>query len=120
MKMVFGITVTVLILALVEPVSAEQMKCIVAGKTIYTDNPARCTKGVIKPINGSMVITTFPKEVASKNTAISPPLETPSLLDSVLQHFGLSQKDIADGGKTVMDARKRGSWQAPEIPDDDK
>ncbi|AMK75273.1 MULTISPECIES: hypothetical protein [Methylomonas] len=99
---------------------AKPMKCVVDGKTLYTDDQARCAKGAIKPINGSVMISSFPKGAAVPNGGTKPALELPSGLDGILQHFGITQQEVKDGWETVMDAHKRGSWKAPEMPDDDK
>ncbi|WP_020481416.1 hypothetical protein [Methylomonas sp. MK1] len=100
---------------------AEPMKCVVEGKTLYTDDQARCVKGAIKPINGSVLMSSSPKKgVDAPNGSAKPGLDLPSGLDGILQHFGITEKEVKDGWQTVMDAHKRGSWKAPEMPDDDK
>lgn len=111
-----SITTTIAIfVALVNIASAESIKCAVNGKIIYTDNEAMCTKSSIKSIKGN--VSTFPK-VTLTNKQQAPSNSTSSA--SILPDFGVSQEDIANGWKTIMDAKKRGSWKAPEMPDDAK
>ncbi|CAD6880407.1 hypothetical protein [Methylomonas albis] len=99
---------------------AEPMKCVVDGKTLYTDDQSRCAKAAIKPINGSVLISSFPKGATAANNNAKPTLEVPSGLDGILQYFEITQQELRNGWETVMEAHKRGSWKAPEIPDDDK
>lgn len=99
---------------------AEPMKCVVDGKTLYTDDQARCAKGAIKPINGSVLISSSPKGASVANTTAKPAFELPSGLNGILQQFGITEKEVKDGWQTVMEAHKRGSWKAPEVPGDDK
>jgi hypothetical protein len=120
MKTICLITAVILALTLSVYALADPIKCIVAGKTLYTDDAKRCVNGDVKPINGNIVISSFPKGATPNSTTPMPTLEAPTLLDSILQRFGLSQHDVAAGWKTVMDARERGSWKAPEMPDDEK
>lgn len=120
MKKSYAIGFAVFIFVLVDQAAADPMKCVVEGRTLYTDDPAHCAKGSIKPIAGSVLISSFPKHAASQNSTPTPIPDLPSGLDGILQHFGLSQQEVDDGWKTVMDARKRGSWQAPELPDAEK
>ena len=112
---------TVAYFALTATVSASPVKCIVKGKTIYTDDAKTCVNSNISTINGNVSI--FPKVTATNNSPTSPPkppLPNQSVSDSILQQFGMSQEDVANGWKTIMDAKQRGSWKAPETPDDDR
>jgi len=99
---------------------AEPMKCVVDGKTLYTDDQARCTRGAIKPINGSVIISSSPKGVPRANNIAKPTLEVPSGLNGILQQLGITEKELEDGWQTVMEAHKRGTWNEPELPEDDK
>lgn len=99
---------------------AQPMKCVVDGKTLYTDDQGQCAKGAIKPINGSVLISSSPKATPGTNNNAKPALELPSGLNGILHHFGITEKEMEDGWQTVMEAHKRGSWKAPEMPEDDK
>ncbi|WP_445368520.1 hypothetical protein ACH5Y9_03385 [Methylomonas sp. BW4-1] len=98
---------------------AEPMKCVVDGKTLYTDDQARCAKGAIKPINGSVIISSS-KGVPRADNIAKPAFDVPSGLNGILQQFGITEKELENGWQTVMEAHKRGSWKAPELPEDDK
>jgi hypothetical protein len=115
------ITALSLTLALIEIARADPIKCVVNGKTIYTDDASICGNSTIKPITDH--VSTIPKSSTSrKQPRSSPvlPLPVESGSDSLLQQFGMSQEDVANGWKTIMDAKERGSWKAPEMPDDAK
>ncbi|MDX8129337.1 hypothetical protein QLH52_18705 [Methylomonas sp. OY6] len=99
---------------------AEPMKCVVDGKTLYTDDQARCAKGDVKPINGSVIISSSPTSVPRANNIAKPAFDVPSGLNGILQQFGITEKELENGWQTVMEAHKRGSWKAPELPEDDK
>jgi len=108
-----------MMLAAAAPLPAEPIKCVVAGKTLYTDDAKKCAKGEVKPINGALVITELPAaKSAGKSAPISAPASSDSLLDSLLQRLGITQQEVAAGWKTVDEARQRGEWQAPEMPED--
>ena len=110
-----------IVFALAGTAWAEPIKCVIDGKTIYTDDASRCAGGNIRPINNN--VSVFP-EVDSANKPSTIPLPTGSpaepVSDSILNRFGISPEDIAAGWKTIMDAKKRGSWKEPEIPEDAK
>lgn len=116
----------VIAVAFVSIATAEPYKCTINGETLYTDDVALCGKSDAKPVDGNL--TVFPKVGASnkspaKSTARATPVALPaapvdSFSDSVLEQFGISQQDIANGWKTIMDASHRGSWQAPEMPEE--
>jgi hypothetical protein len=118
------IAIIVICFAFFGTVSAEPVKCIVNGKTIYTDDPKSCGNSTIRKIEGN--VSTFPKVTASKATSANKPLmSSPETLmrdlpssDSILEQFGMSQEDIAKGWKTIIDAKQRGSWNSLDIPDD--
>lgn len=108
-----------MMLAAAMPVAAEPIKCVVAGKTLYTDDAEKCAKGEVKPINGALVITELPAaKSAGKAAPVPAPAAADSLLDSLLQRLGITQQEVAAGWKTVDEARQRGEWQAPEMPED--
>ncbi|WP_446810350.1 hypothetical protein ACH50O_01805 [Methylomonas sp. 2BW1-5-20] len=120
MKTTFEIGVAIAAFFMFGQAVAEPMKCVVGGKTIYTDDIARCAKGIVKPINGSVLISAAPRNALDQNSKSKSAFGLPFGLNGVLDHFGLSQKEVEDGWKTVMDAHKRGSWQEPVIPDEAK
>ena len=111
-----------LALALANNAWAEPVKCLIDGRSVYTDDASRCSKASVKPIKNN--VSVFPKiSPNSKSAAI--PLTPPepasaSTEDSILGKFGISQQDVENGWKTVMDAKKRGSWKAPDMPDEAK
>ncbi|MCK9608645.1 MAG: hypothetical protein M0R33_19560 [Methylomonas sp.] len=108
-----------MMLVLVETVWAEPVKCVIDGKTMYTDDASRCAKASAKPISNN--VSVFPKvQPTTGNPGVVTPLESPakSMSDSILGRFGVSQEEIANGWKTITDAKKRGSWKAPDMPDD--
>lgn len=102
--------------------AAEPVKCLVDGKMLYTDDAARCRNADKLPIAGNVVIAPKAKTPAPTLPTLPglPGLETPGMLDSILERLGLTRQDVAEGWKTVMDARERGSWQAPAVPEDDR
>lgn len=120
MKILFLIGFSICAFLPVYQAMAQPMKCVVDGKTLYTDDQTLCAKGAIKPINGSVLISSSPKAIQDADNIAKPALELPSGLNGILQHFGITEKELADGWQTVMEAHKRGSWKAPEIPEDDK
>lgn len=104
---------------------AEPVKCLVEGKTVYTDDASRCGQNRAEPIKNN--VSVFPEVAGKKKPAAIPLLNgtgaegTPasnSFLDALLMRFGLSSQDVANGWETVKDAKKRGTWKAPEMPDD--
>ena len=97
-------------------VDAAPLKCVINGKTVYTDDPSRCREGELKPINGALVIGSPTKAQASKKNDAAGLSPFPTGVEGILQHLGLTPQEVEDGWKTVLDARQRGSWQAPEIP----
>ncbi len=119
MKIIARITSIILLTLHLEATADEPIKCTSQGKTLYTDDKARCTNGTTKPINGNIVISS-PTKISAHQQSLVAPLEFPSSIDGFLQHFGMSQQELADGWKTVMEAKKRGAWKAPDMPDDDK
>jgi hypothetical protein len=114
-----------IVLVLIGIASAETLKCTVDGEILYTDDARLCANSEVKRINGN--VSVFPGINASKNNI---PMATPAaqptakpdstFTDSLLEKFGLSQQDIANGWKTIMDASHRGSWQAPEMPQEEQ
>ncbi|WGS88378.1 hypothetical protein [Methylomonas sp. UP202] len=109
----------VLSLIAVTASAAPPVKCLVDGKMLYTDDAARCRNADKLPIAGNVIIAPKAKAAAPTLPGL-PGLETPGMLDSILERFGLTRQDVADGWKTVMDARERGSWQAPAVPEEDR
>jgi len=114
------IRIAIAILAIAGQAVAEPIKCVTAGKTIYTDDPALCRKGTVKPIAGSVIISSFPKELAAKKAGPTPNSGLSSMLGAIPGQNGISPQDFATGWQTILDAGKRGAWQAPEIPDQAK
>ena len=116
---------------LIGVVTADPLKCLTHGKTLYTDDPAKCQTEV-KPIAGNVVISTLPGQSranqpfnflsrAGQVTGIDlSGLNLPSALGNLPLPAGISQKDIAAGWQVIMDARNRGTWEAPKMPDDAK
>ena len=107
------------ILALSQSVNAQPIKCVVNGKTIYTDDSSNCGKATVKAVDGNL--STFPKVTAnhSNSSTFTPsPISNQPTMDNLLQGFGLSSGDVANGWQTIMDAKQRGSWQAPEMPNE--
>lgn len=102
-----------------EQVAAEPTKCVIDGKTLYTDDPVRCGKAATQPIKGSLVVGSPSASPNAKSVPRSD-IAKPVGLDGILQHLGLTQQEVADGWKTVMDAHKRGSWQTPDMPEEGK
>ncbi len=102
--------------------AAEPLKCIVNGQAVYTDDPSRCANTDVKAVGGN--VSVFPKVASStKVRASSAPIALPqdaSVPESLLDRFGLSGADLANGWKTIMEAKQRGSWKAPEMPDEAK
>lgn len=111
------ISIALIILALAGQAAAEPVKCVSAGKTIYTDDPSRCGKSDLKPIGGSLTISTLPNQLAGKKAAPASSGGLPALTGGMPLPEGVSSEDVAAGWQTIMDARKRGSWQAPVLPD---
>ncbi len=123
---------TAIALVLVGIAAAEPIKCTVDGEILYTDDIGLCGKSGAKAVDGNL--TVFPKVGAAnkspaKSSARATPVVQPtvqpaapdvSITDSLLEQFGISQQDIANGWKTIMDASHRGSWQAPEMPDEEE
>lgn len=107
-------------LILMAQAGAEPMKCVVDGKTLYTDDTALCAQGSIKPIKGNVLISSFPKASEVPKSAPISAFKPPALFDGILQRFGLSQQELEEGWRTVMEAHQRGSWKAPEMPDEEK
>ncbi len=108
------VLIAIVYFVMIGTVSATPIKCIVDGKPIYTDDASTCANGNV---------STFPKVTATNKPLIPSPqtlLPNPSVLDSFLEKFGMSKVDVINGWKTIMDAKQRGSWKAPEIPDDDR
>lgn len=120
MKILFLIGFSISAFLPVYQAMAQPMKCVVDGKTLYTDDQAQCAKGAIKPINGSVLISSSPKATPGANNNAKPALELPSGLIGILQQLGITEKELEDGWQTVMEAHKHGSWKAPEMPEDDK
>jgi len=110
----------VIAVAFVGIASADPYKCMQNGEILYTDDVSLCNKAKPKPVNGN--ISVFPGVSSSKKHALRlPPAAQPAAPtevsgDSLLEQFGLSPQDIENGWKTIMDARHRGTWQAPELP----
>lgn len=103
---------------LVEVAWAEPVKCVIDGKTLYTDDASRCDQVGVKGIKNN--VSVFPKigpGIGASGIAKPSELPTESISESILGHFGMSQEDVANGWKTIMDAKKRGSWKAPDMPD---
>lgn len=108
------------VLAGIELASAGPVKCVVHGKTIYTDDPSRCANADVKAVRGN--VSVFPKVTPSAKVAVSPmttPADAP-ISESLLERLGLSGEDLANGWKTIMEAKQRGSWKAPDMPDEAK
>lgn len=109
-------------LAGIELASAGPVRCVVHGKTIYTDDPSRCANADVKAVGGN--VSVFPKVTPSAKVAVSPmPMTTPAaapVSESLLERLGLSGEDLANGWKTIMEAKQRGSWKAPDVPDEAK
>jgi hypothetical protein len=113
------------ILSIATSAQAEPIKCVVAGKTIYTDDPKQCGAAKQQTIHGN--VSTFP-EVTPLPTATPAPSFTSgrssgnglsSLLpDFLLRALGISRSDLNSGMKTIEDARQQGSWQSPQMPED--
>lgn len=97
---------------------AEPVNCVVDGKTIYTDDTSLCVKGRIEAINNR--VSVFPEVKTPTSGPVVGNLPSNSLTDAILRPFGLIPQDIVTGWQTIMDAKKRGSWQEPEMPDDAK
>jgi hypothetical protein len=110
-----------LALAFANDTWSEPVKCLIDGRSVYTDDASRCSKASVKPIKNN--VSVFPKVTPnSKSAVLTPPQEpaSSSTADSILGKFGVSPQDVENGWKTVMDAKKRGSWKAPDMPDEAK
>lgn len=118
-RMMMGVA---FVLAGIELASAGPVRCVVDGKTIYTDDPSRCANADAKAVGGN--VSVFPKVASSaKGVVSSMPMATPadaSASESLLERIGLSGEDLANGWKTIMEAKQRGSWKAPDMPDEAK
>lgn len=99
-------------------VLAAPVKCVVDGKTLYTDDQAKCAQSALKPIKGNVIISSSPNGGTSSKNSAKSGLDLPAGVDGLLQHLGITQQELEHGWQTVKDAQKRGSWQAPEMPED--
>lgn len=108
------------LLALSANVAADPVRCVVDGKTIYTDDAKNCGKNAAKPLDSNNTVSTFPKVETHAN---SKPTVTPSSNSvpggapgAVLQNLGVSEQELTSGWQTIMDAQKRGTWALPKEP----
>lgn len=113
------------------PVMAAPMKCNAGGRTIYTDNIMLCDNASAQKVEGTGYSANPPKTqpdttarpaaaagkdaVPAQNASANKPAANP-FGDTPLPQ-GVSGQDVASGWKTLMDAKKRGSWEAPAIPE---
>jgi hypothetical protein len=118
------------------PVLAAPMKCTSGGRTIYTDNIMLCDNASAKRVEGTGFSANPPKtqpdtslrpaaaagkdaepaqSASASKPAANPPAANPFGNTPLPQ--GVSGQDVASGWKTLMDAKKRGTWEAPAIPE---
>ena len=112
-------------------VHAAPIKCVSGGKIIYTDNASLCdgaqvvkmdpanyppqTSKSIPKGNQALGETQKPEAVQPKTSASAP--SAPGPFGQVPIPEGVSTQDLSVGWKTVMEAKKRGTWQSPAIPE---
>jgi hypothetical protein len=117
-------------------VLAAPMKCTSGGRTIYTDNIMLCDNASAKKVEGTGYSVNPPKtqpdtsarpataagkdaepaqSAFASKSAGNPPAANPFGNTPLPQ--GVSGQDVASGWKTLMDAKKRGSWEAPALPE---